>query len=87
MSTDAGGKSALSAGLGVCVLVRGEVVAWFAEFTEESREWCTENYFGEWLTWRGMAPTPIPLTPEEQADCERRGREIAAHFKEPRIAD
>lgn len=62
---------------GVCVLVDGVVVAWFAEFTAEAQMWCTENYFGQWLTWRAAAPVPIPLTEEEMRDVKRRAQELA----------
>ena len=77
----------MDAGLGVCVLVRGAVVAWFADFDDEAEQWCTENHFGEWLTWRAAAPTPIPLTVAEREECEKRGAELAAHFSDPRYAD
>ena len=67
--------------LGVCVLVRGVVVAWFADFTEEARDWCTENHYGEWLTWRAAAPVPIPLTATEQADCDKRTAVLLAKLR------
>lgn len=62
----------LTAGLGVCVLVRGAVVAWFADFDGVAEGWCTENHFGEWLTWRAAAPIPIPLTEAETTELKRR---------------
>jgi hypothetical protein len=68
-------------GLGVCVIVRGVVVAWFAEFTDDARQWCTDNHFGEWLTWRARAPVPIPLTAAEEAEAKRRGRELHAKIR------
>jgi hypothetical protein len=73
---------ALTAGLGVAVIVRGVVVAWFAELDEAAEDWCRENYFGEWLTWRAKQPEIVPLTPEETADIERRAEELRAHFHE-----
>lgn len=65
-----------TAPLGVCVLVDGVVVAWFAEFTEEAQMWCTENHFGRWLTWRAAAPVPIPLTEDEMREAKRRAQEL-----------
>jgi len=62
-------------GLGVCVIVNGVVVAWFA-YTDIAEEWARENYFGRWLTWRASAPVPIPLTDDEAAECKRRAKEI-----------
>jgi hypothetical protein len=35
---------------GISVLVDGKIVAWFAEWDEETRDWCSEHYFGKWLT-------------------------------------
>lgn len=59
-------------------MVRGAVIAWFADFDEAARDWCSDNYFGEWLTWRSAAPSPIPLTEDEMAECSKRGAELAA---------
>ena len=55
-------------GLGVCVLVHGRVVAWFAEFDSPAELWCTANHFGGWTTWAASAPVPRPLT---QAQIDR----------------
>lgn len=66
---------------GAAVIVRGQVVAWFADFTEEAREWCTENHFGQWLTWRAKAPELVPLTESEYDDAIRKGAELAAALK------
>ena len=66
---------------GAAVIVRGQVVAWFADFTEEAREWCTENHFGQWLTWCAKAPELVPLTEAEYDDAMRKGAELAAALK------
>ena len=75
-----GAASALDDGLGAAVIVRGQVVAWFADFTEEAREWCIENYFGEWLTWRAKPPEIVPLTEAEYDEAMRKGAELAARL-------
>jgi len=62
--------------LGAAVLVDGKTVAWFAEFTESANEWCTENYFGQWLAWRAMPPEIVPLTSEELTAVEQRAAEL-----------
>ena len=67
---DARGASRSDAVLGAGVLVDGVMVAWFADFTEEAREWCTENHFGRWLVWRATRPEIVPITPEELARVE-----------------
>lgn len=72
--------SASTEGLGAAVIVRGVVVAWFADFTEEAREWCTENHFGEWLTWRAKRPEIVPLTEAEYDEAMRKGKGMAALF-------
>ena len=76
------GAVASTAMLGVAVIVRGQVVAWFADFTEEAREWCTENHFGEWLTWRAKPPEIVPLTEAEYDEAMRKGAELAAMFED-----
>lgn len=65
---------------GVAVHLFGDFrpIAWFAEFDDLAEAWCREHAFGQWLTWRSTAPVMIPLTPEESAECERRGKELAA---------
>ena len=67
--------------LGSAVIVQVEIVAWFADFNEEARWWCTENYFGEWLTWRAKAPEIVPLTEEECERAKQKGAEIAKRLK------
>lgn len=67
---------------GVCVLVRGTAVAWFATFDEAAEQWCTENHFGEWLTWRASPPKPLPLTEQEAEDCRREADELSAVLNE-----
>ena len=74
--------SASTEGLGAAVIVRGVVVAWFADFTEEAREWCTENHFGQWLVWRAKAPEIVPLTSEELAKAEALAADWSDMFKE-----
>lgn len=69
--------------LGAAVLVRGQVVAWFAEFTEEAQEWCTENHFGEWLTWQAKPPELVPLTEAEYDEAMQSAAEMAELFKAP----
>jgi hypothetical protein len=66
---------------GVAVLVDGAVVAWFADFDDAARDWCTENHFGRWLLWGASVPEIIPLTPEELADCDRRADEMMAKLR------
>jgi hypothetical protein len=78
----AGGASASNSGLGAGVLVDGVMVAWFADFTEEAREWCTENHFGRWLVWRATRPEIVPITPEELARVEAEAQRLADLFKE-----
>lgn len=81
-----GGASVSTAMLGAAVIVDGVVVAWFADFTETSREWCTENHFGKWLTWRAKPPEMVPLTEAEYDEAMRAGRELAKHFEGMQIA-
>ena len=71
-------ESLSTAGVGTAVIVRGRVVAWFADWTEEASEWCTENHFGEWLTWRAKPPEIVPLTPEEYDQAMKAGAKLAA---------
>lgn len=42
--------------LGTAVVVNGEVVAWFRSFTEEAREWCAQEYFGQWYGFDSYLP-------------------------------
>ena len=67
--------------LGVAVLVYGAVVAWFAELDEYAEDFCRENWFGHWLTWRAKMPEIVPLTSDEQAKCEAAARDIAAALR------
>lgn len=66
---------------GTAVIVGGQVVAWFAEFNEEATDWCRDNYFGQWLTWRAKFPETIPLTEEEELEVQKRVAEFTAFFK------
>jgi hypothetical protein len=66
---------------GAAILVDGKVVAWFADFDEAARDWCSFNHFGKWLVWAATTPEIIPLTPEEQADCDRRADEMLAKLR------
>lgn len=70
-----------NAGLGAAIIVDGVVVAWFADFTEEARDWCTENYFGRWLVWRAKAPETVPLTEAEYSKAMHEAQEFAALFE------
>lgn len=74
-------ESPLTEGLGAAVIVDGVVVAWFADFTEDAREWCTENHFGRWLMWMAKPPEIVPLTQEELARVEASAAEIAKMFE------
>ena len=58
-------KKQKATGIGVAVLVNNEIKAWFPEFTEEVRNWCTENYFGKWLTLPAYEPSIKSFTKEE----------------------
>ncbi len=71
----------LNDGLGVAVLIDGVVVAWFANFTEEARQWCTENHFGRWLVWRAKTPEIIPLTDDEYEEAVRKAAELSTLFE------
>lgn len=54
------------------MIASGQIVAWFAEFTEEAHEWCTDNYFGQWVLWKAKPPEIVPLTTDELKECERK---------------
>ena len=83
IKSEAGISPVLSTdGLGTAVIVRGKIVAWFATFTEEARDWCTENHFCEWLTWRAKAPEMVPLTEAEYDAVMRDAKELAEKLKE-----
>ena len=62
--------------LGVAVLVDGAVVAWFSEMDEYAEDFCRENWFGRWLTWRAKRPEIVLMTAEEQAKCQAAALEI-----------
>ena len=66
---------------GTGVIVDGEVVAWFANFDESAEDWCRDNYFGRWLTWRATPPEIIPLTAEEQERVSAKVAEFVEFFK------
>ena len=71
----------MSKDLGTAVLVGGQIVAWFADFNEESADWCRDNYFGQWLTWRATYPETVPLTDEEEREVQKKVAEFTAFFK------
>lgn len=62
--------------IGTVVIVDGKLVAWFADFNEEAREWCTENFFGRWLGWKAKEPEQIPLTIEDLGRIEKDADEM-----------
>lgn len=66
--------------VGTAVIVDGAIVAWFAEWDEAAREWCTENFFGLWLTFRAKRPEIIPLTEDELVEIEKGAAELCAKF-------
>lgn len=70
---------------GIAILVNGRIVAWFAEFDESAREWCTANHFGEWLGWRASAPGIIPLTEAEDTEIRRQAAALHKLFQERRL--
>jgi len=65
---------------GVAVIVEGKVVAWFADFNEEAREWCSDNHFGQWVTWQAKQPDLIPLTEEQEENAKRKAKEWSDYF-------
>lgn len=67
--------------IGTAVLVGGKVVAWFAEFDEEARDWCSSNHFGRWLAWRAQEPEIVPMTAEELEECDKRAEEMMAKLR------
>lgn len=69
------------AGFGAAVMVDGKVVAWFADWDETTSEWCTENHFGRWLTWRAITPEIIPATQNEIENARRWADDIAELFE------
>lgn len=69
--------------LGTAVLVDGAIVAWFEDFDDVAREWCTENYFGEWLAWRATPPEIVPLTDAEEREAKQAAANFAAAIEEP----
>jgi hypothetical protein len=68
---------------GTAVLVNGEIVAWFANFDESAEDWCRDNHFGNWLTWRATPPETIPLTTEEQELVDANVAKFAEFFNRP----
>lgn len=66
---------------GTAVLVNGEIVAWIANFDESAADWCRDNHFGNWLTWRANPPELIPLTAEEQKQVDAKVAEFTGFFK------
>lgn len=58
-------ESAISGETGVAVIVDGRIAAWFAEFDSGAEEFCTENFFGRWVTMPAYYPRIISPTTEE----------------------
>ncbi|KAF0163032.1 MAG: hypothetical protein FD157_3378 [Rhodocyclaceae bacterium] len=75
-------ESLSTAGLGAAIFVNGRVVAWFADFTDEARDWCTENHFGQWLAWRAKSPELVPLTEAEYDAAMLVAKELATLFND-----
>jgi len=71
---------------GISVLVDGKIVAWFAEWDEETRDWCSEHYFGKWLTWKATIPKLIPLSKEEYNNVKKSAKEISKKFKNKELS-
>lgn len=67
---------------GIAIIVDDEVVAWFHRFDYSVREWCTENYFGRWLTCKAECPILIPLTEDEMKQVEVDAEEMMRLFKD-----
>ena len=67
---------------GTAVIVNGSVVAWFREFDESAHDWCTRNFFGEWLTWDAHKPEVIPLSKAQMAKIRRAAKKLAANIRE-----
>ncbi|MBK8132608.1 MAG: hypothetical protein IPK48_07795 [Gammaproteobacteria bacterium] len=65
---------------GVAVIVDGEVVAWFPQFDDSITDWCTENYFGRWLTCKAECPVLIPITEEQFQQAALDAAEMAKIF-------
>lgn len=66
--------------LGCGVYFNGNMVAWFSEFNQDAQEWCSEYYFGEWLTWPCYEPARYVLTEEESLAAAKRAQELADLF-------
>lgn len=65
---------------GIAVIVDGIVVAWFHKFDDTTVDWCTENYFGRWLTCKAECPALIPLTEDEIKKVEADAEEMRKIF-------
>lgn len=55
-------------------------VAWFAD-AEQAEQWATENYFGQWLLNEYSIPVKPLFTPEQIAEAQRKGKEMADWFE------
>lgn len=66
---------------GIAVIVDGEAVAWFNKFDDTIADWCTENYFGRWLTCKAECPVLIPLTDDEMKKVEADTEEMMKIFE------
>jgi len=71
---------------GISVLVDGKIVAWFAEWDEETRDWCSKHYFGKWLTWKATIPKLIPLSKEEYNNVKKSAKEMSKKFKNKELS-
>ncbi len=69
---------------GIAVIVDGVVVAWFNKFDDTVRDWCTDNYFGRWITCKAECPILIPLTEDEMKKAEADSEEMRKIFDERR---
>ena len=67
--------------IGTAIIVDGQIVAWFSEWDEAARDWCTENFFGLWLGWRAKRPEIIPLSDDERLRIEKEAEEFSAKLR------
>ena len=81
------GHVASTEGLGVCVIVGGQVIAWF-RYGDQAKKWATKHYFGRWLMRTPVAkPEPAPWSDSEIAQIRALADDMRDKCKEPRIAD
>lgn len=67
--------------IGMAVIVNGSVVAWFSDWTEESMDWCTENYFGRWVAYPATSPKLMAPTEEELEKVSKTVDDLMKMFK------